>query len=57
MASNARALDRALSDAMAYLERVRPVDMATTDRIAAECREHLATLSPERRAQLKQDWK
>lgn len=54
MASNARALDRALSDVM---PRVRPVDMATTDRIADECRNHLATLSPERRAKLEQDWK
>ena len=33
------------------------VDMETTDRIDAECRAHLATLSPERRAYLEGEWK
>jgi uncharacterized membrane protein len=46
----------ALQSAMAELPRVRPVDMATTDRIDAECRAHLATLSPEYRARLAKDW-
>ena len=43
------------------LDELKPitavVDMETTDRIDAECRAHLATLSPERRAYLEGEWK
>ena len=43
------------------LDELKPitakVDMETTDRIDAECRAHLATLSPERRAYLEGVWK
>ena len=35
---------------------VASVDMATVDRIAAESAAFLATLTPERRAQLEREW-
>jgi hypothetical protein len=46
----------ALVAAFSEIPRVQPVDMATTDRIADECRAYLATLSPERRAKLNAEW-
>ena len=58
--SRTRTIAACLASAIDDLE-VKPitakVDMETTDRIDAECRAHLATLSPERRAYLKGVWK
>ena len=56
MASRARTEAASLSAAIADLPRVQPVDMGTTDRLAAWAKYHLASLSPERRAELEAEW-
>ena len=48
-----------LNAAIADLPKVQPitarVDMATTDRLTAWAKAHLASLTPERRAELERD--
>lgn len=53
MASATRTELASLKSAFA---KVPAVDLTTTDRIARECRDHLASLSPERRAELEREW-
>lgn len=54
--TEAACLKAALADLPRFLPIVEPVDHQTVDRIAAWGRDHLASLTPERRAELQAEW-